>query len=241
MSNKAVTVSRSRVAWTAAAPPCSLAASQRRCRPDRCQAAHSVWRGSWPPRLPERWQRAAAVSTARTRRSARDPGPDGGASPPSTSTSRSPNFLEVWPGRARCRVRRSWRSDTGSTPPIGPVSRSSAWSPSSPSAVASSTVSSARTAGSADNGPPTAGGATGTPAAARARGNRTARGTDLTITAICDQGTPSIRCARRSASAIIAASACAEPARRTSPIRPRSRCPRFADRRFDPVAVVRCR
>ncbi|COX40267.1 Uncharacterised protein [Mycobacterium tuberculosis] len=76
-------------------------------------------------------------------------------------------------------------------------------------------MSSARTAGSADNGPPTAGGATGTPAAARARGNRTARGTDLTITAICDQGTPSIRCARRSASAIIAASACAEPARRT--------------------------
>ena len=42
-----------------------------------------------------------------------------------------------------------------------------------------------------------------------------ARGTDRTITAICDHGTPSTRWARRSASAIIAASACAEAASRT--------------------------
>ena len=99
---------------------------------------------------------------------------------------------------------------------MGPVSNASACSPSSPSAVAASTVSNARAAGSSDNAPLTAGAATGTPAAAKARGNRApARGTDRTMTAICDQGTPSIRCARRSASAIIAASACADAARRT--------------------------
>ncbi len=47
-SNSAVTASRSRSACAPAAPPRSLAASQRRCRPERCQACHSVYRGSWP-------------------------------------------------------------------------------------------------------------------------------------------------------------------------------------------------
>ena len=99
---------------------------------------------------------------------------------------------------------------------MGPVSNASARAPSSPSAVAASTVSNARAAGSSDNGPPVAGAATGTPAAAKARGNREpARGTDRTMTAMRDQDTPSIRWARRSASAIIVASACADAARRT--------------------------
>ena len=87
---------------------------------------------------------------------------------------------------------------------MGPVSNASARSPSSPSAVAASTVSSARAAGSSTSDPLAAGAATGTPAAANTRGNRApARGTDRTMTAICDHGTPSMRWARRSASAIM--------------------------------------
>ena len=41
-SNSAVTASRSRSACAPAGPPRSLAASQRRCRPERCHACHSV-------------------------------------------------------------------------------------------------------------------------------------------------------------------------------------------------------
>ena len=70
---------------------------------------------------------------------------------------------------------------------MGPVSNARACSPFGPSAVAASTVSSARAAGSSDNGPLDGGTATGTPAAANARG------TDRTMTAIRDQGTPSIK------------------------------------------------
>ena len=118
---------------------------------------------------------------------------------------------------ARRSARRSCRSDTGSTRPIGPVSSASARSPSSPSAVASSTVSSAAHRGlfgqrRVDDGcmPPAPRRRPG-----RAASAAPARGTDRTITAICDHGTPSTRCARRSASAISAASACGDAAIRT--------------------------
>ena len=110
-------------------------------------------------------------------------------------------------------VRRSWRSETGSTRPIGPVSSPSACSPSRPSAVAASTISNADAAGCSASEPVTADGATGTPARASACGNpAAARGTDLTMTAICDHGTPSKRCARRKKSAISVASAPVEAA-----------------------------
>ena len=59
--------------------------------------------------------------------------------------------------------------------------------------------------------------ATGTPARSNACDNpAAARGTDRTMTAICDHGTPSTRCARRNESAISAASAPADAASRTS-------------------------
>ena len=110
-------------------------------------------------------------------------------------------------------VRRSWRSETGSTRPIGPVSSPSACSPFRPSAVAASTISNADAAGCSASEPVTADGATGTPARASACGNpAAARGTDLTMTAICDHGTPSKRCARRKKSAISVASAPVEAA-----------------------------
>ena len=144
--------------------------------------------------------------------------------PVSASISRSSEPLVLSLFSLRRRLRRSARSDTGSTRPIGPVTKVSACSPSSPSAAAASTVSSARTAGWSAGAVASAGVRTGTPAAASARGSTAAaRGSDRTITAICDHGTPSTRCARRSVSAISAASACAglrEPHRHRSRLVP---------------------
>ena len=84
--------------------------------------------------------------------------------------------------------------------------------------MAESAVSSAAAAGWSAIGPSQDGVATGTPAAASARGSAAAADTDRTITASCDQGTLSIRWARRRVSAISAACACSEPppARRPS-------------------------
>ena len=99
----------------------------------------------------------------------------------------------------------------------GPVSNARAWSPSSPSATTSSTVRSAATAGCAASGTVEACWPTGTPAAVSARASVVPpRGTDRTMTAICDHGTPSTRCARRRASATTADSACTDAAIRTA-------------------------
>ena len=134
----------------------------------------------------------------------------------SASTSRSPKSRGGWLRSARRNARRSCRSDTGSTRPIGPVSRSRARSPSNPSAVAASTVSIARAAGCSASGTPDGGTTTGTPAAVRARDSAAPLcRTERTITAICDHGTSSMRWALRSASATSADSACGDAATRT--------------------------
>ena len=130
------------------------------------------------------------------------------------TTSRSPNSRGGTVESSRRNARRSWRSVTGSTRPMGPVSSSSACVAVRPCAVAASAVSSARTTALSGSGASIAGGATGTPAAVSARGRPApARGTERTITAICDHGTSSTRWARRSVSATTAASACSDAAR----------------------------
>ena len=124
----------------------------------------------------------------------------------SASTSRSPKSRGGWLRSARRSALRSCRSDTGSTRPMGPVSRSRARSPSNPSAVAASTVSIARAAGCSATGTPDGGTTTGTPAAVSARDSAAPLcRTERTITAICDHGTPSMRWALRSASTTSAA------------------------------------
>ena len=110
-------------------------------------------------------------------------------------------------------------------------------------AVASRTVSRACTAGWSASGALGIGRSTGTPAVARVRASADpSRGTDRTITAIWDHGTPSTRCARRNASAINADSACGEAAMRTvSEPRPARRRRQRGERRRHPEAVERFR
>ena len=100
-------------------------------------------------------------------------------------------------GRAR-RCRRAARSAARPRPPRSARPGRSAQS---------SRVSSGRVPGSAVSGSSSPATATGTPAAARARcSTGTWRVADRTSTAMDDQASPSIRCARRSVSAITAAS-----------------------------------
>ena len=115
--------------------------------------------------------RRAPVAAGR----ARCAGQSAGVPTRSASTSRSPKSRGGRLRSARRNARRSWRSDTGSTRPMGPVSRSRAWSPSSPSAAAASTVSIARAAGCRPAARPAVAVTTGTPAAVMARASAAPR------------------------------------------------------------------
>ncbi len=141
--------------------------------------------------------RRAAASTARTRCSGTGQvaGQRRRFPTRSASTSRSPKSRGGRLRSARRSARRSCRSDTGSTRPIGPGQQlHSACSPSSPSAVAVEhrqqrpRPRAVRPTGAADGG-----GDHGHARRGQRPGQRrAARRTERTITAICDHGTPSI-------------------------------------------------
>ena len=146
--------------------------------------ASASWLAGQPASVSSRGSRSAAAS-----------GSSAGGSPADSAAARS--------------ARRSRRRPRASVPPSGPVSSSAAVSSSSaPGCRAQfSRVSSGFVPGSAASGSSSPATVTGTPAAARARCSKgTCRAADRTSTAIDDQLTPSIRCARRSVSAITAAS-----------------------------------
>ena len=132
---------------------------------------------------------------------------------PPRSASTSSSSLERCPPPAnssRRRPRRNRLSAKGSAPPSADDSSISARSTSSSSGLGASfsTASSGRTAGCLASGSSSVAEPIGTPAARKARcSTRKVRAGERTSTAISDHGTPSIRCARRSWSAIQLASA----------------------------------
>ena len=137
---------------------------------------------------------AAASGPARGVVSARRPAARAGGWPP--------------PGGAR-RIRRSRRRPSASVPPSGPVSSSAAsvLGQRAPVERAADQAQQRAGPGSSASGSSSPATATGTPAPASARCRAgTWRTAERTSTAIDDQGTPSIRCARRSVSAMRAAS-----------------------------------
>ena len=177
-------------------------------RPTGCSAGLGLRDGTARPRSARRAPAAAGVTSA----------PDSDASACSASTSRSPTSPGARSGLARRSIRRSCRSDTGSMRPIGPVSSASACSTVEPVGGGGQHREQGQRRGLAGQRPAGRGlrqpGPRRRPA--RAAAARRPAAPIGRSTAICDHGTPSIRCARRNASAIIAASACAEAARRTA-------------------------
>ena len=175
--------------------------------------------------LAERAVRRASSSSPATRRPASTAGPpirsSWRGSRSALASGRSPGG---WPAAvsAACSARRSRRRPSASVPPSGPVSRSAAVSSSSAPGCSAqrSRASSGRAPGSAASGSSSPATTAGTPPVASARrSSGTCCTADRTRTAIADQGTPSTRCARRSVSAMTAASwlALAATSTRTEP------------------------
>ena len=226
-SNSASTASRSVSAAAPRLPPAALACCQLPARPEAFHTAQST-SCAVPPASPFSAVRAARSSSPATRCAAAtaDLSPGPAAAPPSGPVPGPPTMVSsrgsasaaasgCSPGSspAACAAtrsaRRSRRRPSASVPPSGPVSSSAALSSSSAPgrSAQSSSVRSGLVPGSAASGSSSPATCAGTPAAARARcSTGTWRVAERTRTAMDDQASPSMRCARRSTSAIAVAS-----------------------------------
>ena len=208
-SNSATIASRSRSATAPDGPPAALAFAHRWARPLLCHIAQST--SSAVPSSASVTRPAS--STAATRRAGRETWSgiaSSSASSPSAMASGAPRSAASMPCLASAirTERRSRRRSRTVAPPSGDASSASAagssspvGAPSGPGRSAVSALSSGATAGCAASGRSSEETATGTPDEDSARRSGPSAPAVRTTTAICDQGTPPSRWARRRTSA----------------------------------------